>query len=84
MKNILWGIGTSVMGSFAFHWISNGPKINIPSDVWVILLWAIPLFLSIFLVTTQPRQGSCLKRNGHRLKRPKMNAGKRESSIYTP
>ena len=22
-------------------------------------------------VTTQPRQGSCLKRNGHRLKRPK-------------
>ena len=35
-------------------------------------------------VTTQPRLGSCLKRNGHRLKRPKMTAGKRESSIYTP
>ena len=41
------------------------------------------LFLS-FGVTTQPRQGSCLKRNGHRLKRPKMTAGKRETSIYTP
>ncbi len=35
-------------------------------------------------VTTQPRLGSCLKKNGHRLRRPKMSAGKRESSIYTP
>ena len=35
-------------------------------------------------VTTKPRLGSWLKRNGHRLKRPKMTAGKRESSIYTP
>ena len=36
------------------------------------------------MVTTQPRLGSCLKRNGHRLKRPIMTAGKRESFIYTP
>ena len=35
-------------------------------------------------VTTKPRLGSWLKRNGHRLKRPKMTAGKRETSIYTP
>ncbi len=35
-------------------------------------------------VTTQPRLGSCLKRDGHRLERPIMTAGKRESSIYTP
>ena len=57
MKNILWGIGTSVMGSFAFHWISNGPKINIPSDVWVIFLWAIPAFLIYLFVLflTLPR-----------------------------
>ena len=57
MKNVLVGFGSSVMGSFAFHWILNGPRINIPSDVWVILLWAIPIFLIWLsaLLLTLPR-----------------------------
>ena len=81
-----WGTASaSVIGHSANEAIDGNP-----STMWNSQHFAPHWFSVSFArfysvnVTTQPRLGSWLKRNGHRLKRPKMTAGKRESSIYTP